>query len=183
MLETERLIIRFFNENDGDDLYEYLSLEEIYRFEPGNPVSREEAREMSSERAKGENFLAVVLKETGKLIGHISLFPSGSEQFATREIGYIFNPVYQNKGYCTEAVRAVIGYAFSELNSHRIVAFCSPENIPSWRVMEKCGMRQEAFYRKNAYFRKDPNGDPIWFDSCEYAILSDEFVSSLENNE
>lgn len=175
MLKTERLIIRFFREADGDDLYEYMSLEETYRFEPGNPVSREDSGKIASERASGENFLAVTLKENGKLIGHISLFPSGSEQFNTREIGYIFNPVFQNQGYCTEAVRAVIRYAFNELQIHRIVAFCSPENIPSWRVMEKCGLRQEALYHKNAFFRTDRNGNPVWFDSFEYAILKTDF--------
>jgi RimJ/RimL family protein N-acetyltransferase len=174
MISTERLVIRPFKESDYADLYEYLSLEETYRFEPGKPVSLEEAKNLASERAKGTNFWAVTLKNgDNKLIGHVSLFEA-EPVFKTREIGYIFNPVYQNKGYATEATAAIIKYAFEKLNTHRVVAYCSPDNTPSWKVLEKCGMKREGLYRKNAFFRKDDAGNPIWFDSCIYAILAED---------
>ncbi len=175
MLETERLILRSCEERDYRDLYEYLSREETYRFEPGQPVSLEEARQMAVERAVGNNFLAVILKNNGKMIGHISFIRSEPHFFSTWEIGYIFNPVFQGQGYCTEAVRAVIRYAFDELQAHRITASCNPENVPSWRVMEKCGMTCQGLRRRNAFFRKDKDGNPVWFDSFEYAILKTDF--------
>ena len=102
------------------------------------------------------------------------IFQTDMEIFRTWEIGYIFNPNYHNQGYATEACQAVINYAFTQLNAHRIVANCSPENPASWRVLEKCGLTREATRRKNAFFRTDYNGEPIWLDSFEYAILADD---------
>jgi ribosomal-protein-alanine N-acetyltransferase len=175
MLSTERLIIRPFLKNDYQDLYEYLSLPETYRFEPGKLISLNEAKKLCRERAKGTNFWAATLKDSKKLIGHVSLFPLGPKFLLAWEIGYILNPSFQNKGYATEAVRAIIKYAFMELGAHRIVGHCSPENPPSWKVMEKCGMRREGLLRKNFYVHKDKDGNPQWLDSYEYAILDEDF--------
>lgn len=176
MLETDRLIVRPFRESDYADIFEYLSLEETYQFEPGNPVSLEEARKIAANRSKKDNWWAVILmnKDKEKLIGHVSLFQVEPEVFKTWEIGYIFNPVYHNQGYATEACRAVIDYTFTKLGAHRIVAYCNPENRASWRVLEKCGMTREGLRRKNAFFRTDENDNPLWFDSFEYAILVDD---------
>jgi ribosomal-protein-alanine N-acetyltransferase len=175
MLTSERLIVRPFQKNDYQDLYEYLSLKETYRFEAGEPISLNEAKKLCKERAKGRNFWAATLKDSKKLIGHISIFPAGPEFLRTWEIGYIFNPDYQNKGYASEAAWAIIKYAFTELGAHRIVGHCSPDNIPSWKVLEKCGMRREGLERRNVFFHTDKDEKPIWLDSYEYAILEEDF--------
>ncbi len=175
MLTTERLIVRPFMGSDYQDLHEYLSLEEIYRFEPGEPISLEEARRLCLERSEGTDFWAVTLKDgVKKLIGHISFIQAEPKFFNTWELGFIFNPAYQNQGYATEASRALIAYAFRKLNAHRVVGFCSPENIASCRVLEKCGMTREGLLRQNAFFRKDENGQPVWLNSYEYAILAED---------
>lgn len=177
MLSTERLLIRPFLESDYKDLHEYLSLKETYQFEPGEPISIEEAKRLASERAKGIDFWAVILKDNKKkLIGHISFIQTEPKHFLTWEIGFIFNPAFQGKGYATEASRTLINYAFTELGTHRVVAFCSTENIASWKVLEKCGMKREGFLRKNVFFHKDGNGKPYWLDSYEYAILAEDFI-------
>jgi ribosomal-protein-alanine N-acetyltransferase len=175
MLTTERLIVRPFQKSDYQDLYEYLSLPETYRFEIGKPISLNEARKLCKERAKGKNFWAATLKDSKKIIGHVSFFPAGPEFLRAWEIGYIFNPAYQNKGYASEAARAVIEYAFTELGAHRIVGHCSPENTPSWKVLEKCGMKREGLLRKNFLLGKDAGGNPVWLDSYEYAMLEEDF--------
>jgi RimJ/RimL family protein N-acetyltransferase len=176
MLATGRLIIRPFQESDYKDLHEYLSLKEIYQFEPGEPISLEEARKIAAERARGTEFWAVTLKDKSKkLIGHVSFIQTEPKFFLTWEIGFIFSPAFQNRGYATEASRALIAYAFKKLKAHRIVGYCSPENIPSWKVLEKCGMTREGLRRKNAFFRKDRDGRPIWFNSYEYAVLAEDF--------
>jgi RimJ/RimL family protein N-acetyltransferase len=175
MITTERLIIRPFQKTDYQDLYEYLSLKEIYKYEPGEPVSLEEAKKLSMERAGGHNFWAATLKENKKLIGHVSFIQTEPKHFLTWEIGYIFSPKYQNKGYATEASRAVINYAFKKLGTHRIVAYCSQDNPASWKVLEKCGMRKEGSFKKNVYFHLDENRKPKWFDSYQYALLCEEF--------
>ena len=175
MLTTERLIIRPFQEDDYHDLYEYLSLKETYRFEPGESISLEEAKKLCLERAKGTDFWAVTLKDRNKkLIGHVSFIPAVPLFFKTWEIGYIFNPAFQNKGYATEAARAIIAHAFTEQKAHRIVGYCAPDNIASWRVLEKCGMKREGLLRENVFFHKDENDEPIWLDSYVYSALTDD---------
>ena len=177
VLTTERLIIRPFLENDYEDLFEYLSLQETYRFEPGAPISIEEARRITSVRAKGTNFWAVTLKDGNKkLIGHVSFIHTEPKFYLTWEIGFIFNPAYQGKGYASEASHALINYAFTKLGAHRVMGFCSTENIASWKVLEKCCMTREGLLRKNAFFRKDKDGQPLWMDSYEYAILADNSI-------
>lgn len=177
MLTTERLIIRPFLESDYGDLHEYLSLKEIYRFEPGQPVTIEETKKLCRERSEGTDFWAVTLRdEKKKLIGHVSFIQVEPKLFMTWEIGFIFNPAFQNNGYATEASRALIIYAFKELDIHRIVGFCSTENIASQRVLEKCGMTKEGLLRKNAFFQKDKDGKPLWLNSYEYAILADDVI-------
>lgn len=175
MLNTKRLIIRPFTAGDYRDYYEYMSLEETYRFERGKPITLEEARKICKEFSKEIKFRAVVLKENKKLIGHISLTPDRPEFFRTWNLGYIFNPKYQRKGYATEAARAVIKHAFTALKAHRIVGHCSPDNTASWKVLEKCGMKKEGFSRKDFPVRNDDAGNTTWLDSFDYAILEEDY--------
>jgi ribosomal-protein-alanine N-acetyltransferase len=177
-IHTARLIVRLFRDQDAGDLYEYLSRPEIYRFESGEPVSRAKAAEIAADFASGTNFWAAELSDAHKVVGHISLFPSGPDRVQTWEIGYIFNPDYQRHGYATEAARAVIGYTFRELDACRIVAHCSPLNTASWKVLEKCGLRREGLQKRNIFFHYDAAGKPEWFDSYDYAILADEFAAA-----
>lgn len=170
-LKTERLDIRPFRPDDWKDLHEYLSLPEVYTFEPGEPVDEDGARSLVLERSKGEDFLAVAMRETGKMVGHVYLGREQPDFFLCWELGFIFNPAYQGRGYCTEACKAVRDCAFDAMGAHRLVAGCSPDNPASWRVLEKIGMRREGVFLKNAFFRRGPGGEPLWFDSWYYAML------------
>lgn len=171
MIETRRLIIRNFMNDDAKDLFEYLSLPEIYKFEPGEPIGRDEAVAEAMRRASSNIFNAVELKSEKKLIGHIYFSEEDPKEFMGWEIGYIFNPKYQNKGYCTEAVIAFINNRRGESKIHRINAYCNPANIASWHVLENCGLRREGYFEKKACFRNDENDNPIWNDSYAYGIL------------
>jgi len=123
MLETNRLKIRKFVPNDWLDLYEYLSLKEIYAFEPGQPISKGDAKKMAANRSFGNSFFAVTLKASKKMIGHLYFSQTEPMEFLTWELGYIFNPSYQNHGYCSEAAKGLIEYAFLHWNAHRITAY------------------------------------------------------------
>ena len=168
-MKTKRLLIRNFKEDDYYDLYEYLSDKEIYRFEPGEPITINTAKKLCKERAKNNNFLAVQLEN--KIIGHIYFGQIKPEKLLTWETGFIFNRKYHGKGYATESLRAVIKYGFQNLNIHRITAHCNPKNIPSWKLLERVKMRREGKMRENIYFNDDVNGDPIWLDTYEYGLL------------
>ena len=174
-LETNRLIIRKFNVDDACDLYEYLSLPETYIFEPGEPVDQKQALAMCKERAAGNNFYAVELISEKKMIGHLYFQQAQPAEFFTWELGYIFNPKYQGKGYCTESAQKIIAYAFTALNAHKITAFCNPKNIASWRVLEKCGMMREGHFKEKAFFRRNADGKPLWHDCYAYGLLQEDF--------
>jgi [ribosomal protein S5]-alanine N-acetyltransferase len=171
-IRTKNLIIRNHIESDWKYLYDYLSLPEIYIFEPGEPVTMEESKTMISERCKSNDFLAVVHKERKYMIGHLYFHHADPKHFMTWELGFIFNPKFQNKGYCTEASSAILDYAFTALKAHKVVAFCNPKNIPSWKVLEKIGMEKEGCFKQKAFFRNDEDGNPLWHDCFAYGILN-----------
>lgn len=178
MLETERLIVRPLRASDYKDNYEYMSAPETYRFEHGEPISLKESKKFCRvwSSKKTTNFWVTELKSNSKVIGHLSFFPEHRPEFKTWRIGYIVHPTYYGQGYTTEFTRAVIKYAFTELGAHRIVAYCSPDNIASWKIMEKCGMRREGTLKKEFLWRNDKDGKSIWLDSYCYAILDEEFL-------
>jgi ribosomal-protein-alanine N-acetyltransferase len=178
MINTSRLLIRQFQEQDYSSLFEYLSNPSIYRFEPGEPISLEEAKELASERSQGNDFWAVVLKGEQKMVGHLYFKQIEPIEFLTWELGYIFSPAFQKKGYATESAYGLIQYGFEHFGIHRVIAHCNPENIASWRVLEKIGMKREGYFRKNIFFHTTPDGSPLWIDTYAYAILKEDIKAA-----
>ena len=72
-METERLMIRRFNSDDWQDLFEYLSQKEVVKFEPYEVFTEELSRQEAAKRSDDNNFWAICLKDCGKLIGNIYL--------------------------------------------------------------------------------------------------------------
>ena len=170
-IETRRLILRSFKLDNWQALFEYLSDPKTYEYEPGNPIDEAEAKAISNQRSKSDDFIAVALKDTGTLIGQLSFKQTEPLELKCWELGYIFRAKYQGKGFATEAAVAIVKYGFQKLPVHRIVANCNPENMASWRVLERAGFRREGYLRKNIFFRKTPEGEPKWTDTLEYAML------------
>ena len=165
---TERLDFREFRESDYDDLFEYLSQLENDEFEGYPGITNENGREHLQYRVGSEEFYAIELKESGKVIGNIYY---GNRDFAAKEVGYIINKKYQKKGYASEALSAVIERAF-EAGVHRIFAECDPRNICSWKLLEKVGLEREAHFKQNIFFERDENGNPKWKDTFVYAMVN-----------
>jgi [ribosomal protein S5]-alanine N-acetyltransferase len=175
LFKSERLIIRRFTAEDWKDLYEYLSDEEVVRYEPYGVFTEEACKEAAANRSKQDFFWAVCLKENGKLIGNIYFNQQMQKEINTWEIGYVFNSKYQGQGYATEACEVFLRHGFEELKAHRIAAMCNPENSASWRLLERLKMRREGHLRENNFFKYDETGKPIWIDTYEYAILAYEW--------
>ena len=171
-IRTKRLLFRSFRESDYDDLFEFLSQLEDDEFEGYPGITYENGREHLKHRLGSEEFYAIELTESGKVIGNIFC---GNRDFSAREVGYIVNKRYQQKGYAVEALSAVIAQAFRE-GAHRIFAECDPRNVPSWKLLERAGLRREAYFRQNIWFHRDENGDPIWKDTLVYAILKNDMA-------
>lgn len=177
ILETERLILRRFTSEDWKDLYEYLSKEEVVKYEPYEVFNEDQCREEAEYRSSQEAFWAVCLKENNKLIGNVYFQEQEPKEFLTWEIGYVFNSEYQGKGYATEACKRVLKYGFYVLGAHRVIGMCNPENSSSWRLLERLFMRREGYFKKPAFFKKSNEGKPIWHDCYQYSILDEEFFS------
>jgi ribosomal-protein-alanine N-acetyltransferase len=173
VIETKRLVVRRFSPDDYRDLFEYLSEPVIYAFEPGKPVSIEEAKSLALERSKGSDFLAVELKDKKKMIGHLYFKQAEPLWLQTWELGYIFNPKFQRRGYGSEAAAGLTAYGFEKNNIHRIMARCNPQNTASWKLLEKVGFKREGCFRKYGFVHTDENGSPIWMDAYEYSLLRD----------
>ena len=165
IITTDRLIIRKYEEKDLDDLYEYLSDEEVVRFEPYSALSLEETKKNLEWRVSSDEIFAIELKSTGKMIGNVFL---GKRECETLELGYVLNRKFWGNGYAFEACYAMCANVFS----NRIEANCDPLNSASWKLLEQLGFVREGHLHKDIYFRKDENGNPIWKDTYIYSKLN-----------
>ncbi|MNE08682.1 hypothetical protein D3C76_206580 [compost metagenome] len=82
-LESERLLIRNFRPDDWNDLHDYLSIEEVLKYEPGEVCNVEECMQLALERSQSHVFLAVVLRDSNKMIGHIYFNQTEPYEFLT----------------------------------------------------------------------------------------------------
>ena len=169
-LETERLVLRRFEKKDKDDLFAYLSDEEVMRFEPSLPLAKEGLADELRRRIASPVYIAIEEKASGRVIGNLYL---GDRDCASKELGYLLNRNYWKQGYACEACRAIIEYCFAR-GTHRIYAECDPKNTSSIRLLQRLGFRREAHFRKNIYFRFDGSGKPLWKDTAVYALLQED---------
>lgn len=146
ILETKRLILRTFEENDLDWLMLIDQDPRVCEFFPaiGNRDATEKGihRIMNHYRNHGFSLYAMELKSTGEMIGWCGLMiPSFESHFTPAvEIGWRLGSQFWNNGYATEAAKAVLQYAFENLELNEIVSFTAVKNIRSRRVMEKIGL-------------------------------------------
>ncbi|QDQ01904.1 GNAT family N-acetyltransferase [Lysinibacillus fusiformis] len=167
-VKSQRLAIREFELHDWQAVYEYTSNMNVMKYIPEGVFSEEDAKTfVSTNMDEAKNF-PVVLIDENFLIGHIVFHQYFGEH--TYEIGWVFNPKYYNKGYASEAAQAILNYGFKDMQLHRIIATCQPQNIPSYKVMEKIGMRREGYFQKCI-----PHGDE-WWDEYYYAVLAEEWT-------
>lgn len=142
-LETQRLILREMNLQDAPALFAIRGDPETMRWypRPNTAVEVEEgiARQISR-YASGSGLLAVILRATGDLIGDCGLVWQEVDGVDEPEIGYRIHRQHQNRGYATEAARAVRDHAFTFPGCDRVISLIRPENLPSRRVAEKSGL-------------------------------------------
>lgn len=170
MLETERLILRKFEENDVDSIFEMRSDLRVMRF-IREPQSRDETinwlKLVSSHwRDEKIGFCAVIEKSSGKVIGWCGLWRL--KETGETEVGYAIAGEHWNKGLAAEAARCFLEYGFTELNLEKIVAVAQPENTASRRVMEKLGMNHD--YTGEFYGRQ----------LVHYSISKADFLKSMK---
>lgn len=174
-LETERLRLRLFNLNDAPTVQRLAGDWDVAKTTVNIPHPYEEGmaeqwieRHLEAMKRGDLITLAVALKDEETPIGAVALGINTTNHWA--ELGYWIGKPYWNKGYCTEAVRAVIAMGFQELKLNRIQARHLTHNPASGRVMQKCGMALEGTLRQ-IVFRFD-----AYHDLAMYSVLREEYV-------
>lgn len=153
VLETERLMLREFEPADTDALLRILGDPVAMQYYPA-PFPRAEVddwiqRNRARYRDAGFGMWAMLLKDSGRLIGDCGCYVRDVLGNMEYELGWHVRRDLWGRGYATEAARHCIEYAFWKLDARRIIALIRPENIPSIRVAEKNGMEREkiVFWR------------------------------------
>ncbi len=174
MIETRRLCIRGFREEDWQAVHTYSTDPEVVRYVPGEVSSEEETRHIIRSWMNGQTDapphydFAITVRPDDFVIGWCCLqISSGDQQVG--ELMYVLNRNFWKQGYAFEAAQAIVDYGFSKLQLHRIYATCRPENTGSWRILEKLGMQQEGLLRENVWIRGS------WWNSYLYAIVDHEW--------
>lgn len=178
-LRTDRLEIRPCTAEDLGAFWEHRRLPEVNRWLGVAPETREafDALYLAPERL-AKTFMIRRLADDaviGDLMLQIGDAWAQSEvkeqaRGVEAELGWALSPAFTGQGYATEAVRAVIDVCFGTLGLRRVHAGCFAANEPSWRMMERLGMRREEFSRKTALHR---SGE--WMDGMNYGLLAEEW--------
>jgi [ribosomal protein S5]-alanine N-acetyltransferase len=148
-LETKRLVLRPLEPRDASSVEREVSRVEIAQMMAiPYPYPERAAAEWIATTKPGRDF-AVELRETGELVGAITINPH--EQHRRASLGYWCAVSHWGRGYATEAVLAVIDYGFRELALNRVHAECHGDNPASRRVLEKAGMTYEGRLRQHSF--------------------------------
>jgi RimJ/RimL family protein N-acetyltransferase len=140
------------------------------------PTSQDEIQGIVDWFTSQDHYLAVCLKETGKLIGFISLNPAESVRSKAFDLGYCFNAEYHGFGYATEGCQAVINFAFRDLKADCLTSGTAAENGPSCRLLDRLGFKKIS--EGPVSFRKTPDGKPVEFVGWGLALSREDWLKS-----
>jgi RimJ/RimL family protein N-acetyltransferase len=175
-IRTARLTLRPFQPDDLDAFFAIRSRPDVARFVYWEPADRERAREVLEKKITQSTLddegqaltLAVVWRETGALVGEVTLWCLSREHLGG-EIGFVFHPDYHGRGFATEAAQVMLRLGFADLGLHRIIGRLDARNQASAKVLARLGMRHEAHFVQNEFVKGE------WTDEAVYAILDHEW--------
>ena len=178
-VRTQRLTIRPATTADLSGLFEIRRRPEVAEWLPTLPTDAEEfARRQGDPRRLA---VTLVMEMDDALVGDLYLHigtPWSQDEVkadavATQaEIGWALSPEFAGRGLATEAAAELLRICFDDLGLRRVTASSFADNVASWRIMEKIGMRRESYTRAEALHRSGR-----WLDGVGYAILADEWRS------
>jgi RimJ/RimL family protein N-acetyltransferase len=176
-LHTPRLSVRPAGADDVDATWEFRRLPEVTEWMTSATQDKEEyrARFLDPERLSK----TLIVEHDGTVIGDLMVaigdaWAQAEVQERGRrvqaELGWCLHPEYCGRGLATEAVEGLLRLCFVDLGLHRVKAACFADNIASWRLMERVGMRRETHGVADSLHRSSG-----WLDGLEYAMLADEW--------
>ena len=177
-IETPRLILRDFLESDWAAVHAYAADAQVVRHMNWGPNTEAETKAfialaitLSQAQPRRSYHLAVVVKETGQVIGGATLRMLDAEPLSG-ELGYTLNPLFWGHGYATELALGLVQHGFLELGLHRIWATCRPENISSYRILMKVGLTFEEYLQNEKLVRGQ------WVDSFLCGLSREAWLQS-----
>jgi RimJ/RimL family protein N-acetyltransferase len=168
---TERLRLRRSRPEDAERISGYRSDPDVHRFQGWDRTDpegiRSEILEMAGRRPGEAGWVQLSVEDarTGELVGDVGMSPAPGEPGVIK-LGYTIAPEFQGRGYATEAVRALIAYAFDTLGAEVVRIYADGDNVASHRVAEKAGLHLVE------RFRGEEDGQ-AWF-GVRYELQRDE---------
>lgn len=176
MINIGRLTLRPLNEEDAQKSLDmeirnrdFFAKYSISRSESFYTLERQTESIKRAKKAMEDDVMyrfGIFLNETGELIGTVAFNDIIRGGIQSCFIGYTLDKEHNGKGYGSEVVKGMVDYGFNILNLHRIEAGVMPSNVPSQRVLEKCGFTREGLARKNV------NINGKWEDHYTYGIVN-----------
>ncbi len=160
-ITTERLVLRRSVPSDAERIAAYRSDPDVHRFQGWERTDPDGVRaeiEAMARRVPGDPGwvqLSVEDRETGELVGDVGISPAAGEPGVIK-LGYTIAPEFQRRGFASEAVRALVEYAFEVLGADVVRAYADGDNVGSHRVAENAGLRLVE------RFRGESDGD-VWY--------------------
>ena len=174
-INTDRLLLRDFLATDWAETLAYQRDPLYLRFYLWTDRTEAEVKDFiqgfinqQNERPRRKFQLAIVLRESSKLIGNCGIrLKQDNDREA--DIGFALSPEFWGRGFATRAGNALVEFGFSELKLHRVSSWCIADNAASGRVLEKLGLRLEGQLRQNEYFKSR------WWNTLLYGLLAQDW--------
>jgi RimJ/RimL family protein N-acetyltransferase len=179
-VNTERLAIRPVRVEDAEAIWAYRQLPEVSLWT--GSFSPEHDAWLKSFFSDERIHDALVVEHEGRIVGDLMVkLEDGWAQHEVKdqvekcqaELGWTFDPAVGGRGLATESVHALFGICFDGLGLRRVIALCFADNEPSWRLMERVGMRREQHNVSESL-----HAERGWRDGYGYALLADEWRAS-----
>ena len=157
-LETKRLILKEIKPKHAEELYNIYSDSEVMKFYDVEPLENlDQSRYYLNRFAEGyRNKMSIrwgiELKESGIIIGTCGFY-NWAKKACRAEIGYELTKKNWRQGIMTEALRAIVPFAFEKMGLMRIEAYVEPENIGSIRLLNKIGFHEEGVLEEFAFYK------------------------------
>jgi RimJ/RimL family protein N-acetyltransferase len=176
-VETARLRLRRLTAADLPALIAYRNDPEVARYQGWETFSAEEAdtflaKQDATEPGTPGSWFEIAMEEkaSGTMVGDCALHVRADDP-RQGEVGFTVSPAHQRRGLASEAVAAVLDYAFGTLGLHRIIAVTDARNAASAALLERIGMRREGHFIQNIWFKG------AWCDEFQYAVLAEEWLA------
>jgi RimJ/RimL family protein N-acetyltransferase len=176
-VRTSRLLLRPAEESDVDAMWRIRRLGSVGEWLSRAPGTLEEHRSHYAE--PGMLAKALVIELGGDVIGDLMVAVgdgwaqadvAAQARGVEADLGWVLHPDFGGRGLATEAVGEVLRICFEDLGLRRVTAGCFAANEPSWRLMERLGMRRETHTVRESLHRSGG-----WLDGYGYALLADEW--------